>query len=160
MIEYAQDGSVLPGDRLLRRVVALVAMTYGGVGLARTVLHLGLAKGWLASPRTMGWELGSGAWSVSLFAARTAIDLGWVLAGLLMLRGRRLGVPLLRLCAASAVALTAAGMATSLYTIPTYRSYFSTPAAAAMSAMDFLNGLWVPGVLSLLTLPALARRIV
>jgi hypothetical protein len=45
-----------------------------------------------------------------------------------------------------------------MWTNPTYRSYWSTPGAAAVEGLGFLNGLWLPALLVLLTLPPLARR--
>jgi hypothetical protein len=157
MIEYAPDGLVLPADRLLRRIVALMAMLYGGSALAGAGLHIALARGWAASPRNMSWTL-SGGFGGALFIARIIMMGAWVVAGLLLLRGARAGVILMRLSAAATVVMLAAAEWFTLATIPDTRSYWSTPAAAAENALQYLNNLYVPALLVLLTLPPLVRR--
>ena len=72
-IHYALDGSALPADRLLRRILSLVSMIYGGTGLAGLVLHIALAKGWTPSPRNMAWALGGDGWSMAMLVARFAM---------------------------------------------------------------------------------------
>jgi hypothetical protein len=41
---------------------------------------------------------------------------------------------------------------------PVYTSYWSTPASAAINALQFIEGMWLEVMLLLLTLPPLARR--
>lgn len=159
LIEYGTNDLESPADRLLRRVVAWTAVAEGAQSLLTSAVHVALAKKWLASPSTMGWDL-SGGWSAVIMAA-TAAAMGTLLAGgLLLLRRSPWSLPLLRGGAAASILLSVAGLARAVYTIPVYRSYWSTPGTFTMEAAQFARGLWVPALLLLLTLPPLARRMV
>jgi hypothetical protein len=156
-IPYATETLEARPDQLLRRIVAWTAILYGGQAVLTTALHVALAKGWVASPNTMSWSFGGGA-DVLVTAARTLTNCALVTGGLFLLGRSRLGVILIRAGVAGAVVTAAAGLAVTLNAVPTYASYWSTPAAFAVNAADFLRGVALPVLLALLTLPALARR--
>ena len=157
-IDYASGADEQPQDRLLRRVVAWTAIVYGGDAVISTGLHVALAKGWLASPTSMSWGL-EGGWGMVLLAVGAFANCALVVGGvLLLLRRARVGVVVLRATVAGMVAITAISLAHLMHRNPTYASYWSTPAAAGLNALQFVSGLWVPALLGLLTLPPLARR--
>src|SRR5690349_2777856 len=99
LIAYATDTQDHPADRLLRRIVGWAAVFYGGEALLRTALFVALARQWLDSPKTMGWNLGAG-WSQVLSRANDLDMCLLVLAGLLLLLRRPASVPLLRVSVA------------------------------------------------------------
>ena len=156
-IQYASPGlAELPADRLLRRIVAWTAIAYGANALARTALHVVLAKGWAAAPPNMSWSL-EGGWNTAVFLVQSAAMAALVAGGVLALRRSRACVAVLRGSVACWVLLSVVGLAMLVRTNPTYASYWSTPAAAAVNAAHFLEGLCLPVLILLLTLP-LARR--
>lgn len=158
-INYALSDLEQPADRLLRRIIAWVAIACGGVAICSSALHVALSKGWLASPTSMSWDL-RGGWDLVLMAAQTLTRCALVVGGVLMLNRSRASVVLLRAAAGCSIGLGALGLAMIARASPVYASYWSTPAAAAVNAMQFLNGLWAPVLILLLTLPPLARRTV
>jgi hypothetical protein len=159
LIEYAPPGLEAPADRLLRRIVAWSAIVYGAEALVVKTLHVALSRGWLASPSTMSWSL-DGGWSRIMMAAQALTMLAMLIGGVLMLRRSRACLVILRAGVACSIVLAILSLAMAMRASPVYRSYWSTPAAAAVNAMDFMGNLWLPILIVLLTLPPLARRMV
>ena len=158
-LAYAPPGLDQRADRLLRRIVAWLAIVYGGESIVRSALHYALAKGLLAHPPNMSYSLDD-RWSVALMGLRFAIMFVMLLGGVLLLWRARVSLTLLRVSAAGTIILLVVGQALHLRTNPTYASYWSTPATFVLYTMQSLQSLWLPLLLGLLTLPPLARRMV
>lgn len=158
-IEYGTTDLEPPADRLLRRVVGWTAVAYAAQSLLTTAAHVALAKKWLASPSTMGWDLGGG-WSAVIMAAQAATMCAMLAGGLLLLKRSPWSLPLLRGSAVASVLLTGAGLVRAMYITPVIRSYWSTPGSIFVETAQFARGVWVLVLLLLLTLPPLARRLV
>ena len=158
-IAYASEAYDTPADRLLRHVVAWTALVDGGKALVTTGLHVALAKGWLASPPSMGWGL-QGGWGAVMLIAPMLTNVGLLIGGMLLLRRSRTSLVFLRVSVGCSLVLTAVSLAVTMIENPVYRSYWSTPGTAAMNGIQFLGGLWVEILIVLLTLPPLARRMV
>jgi hypothetical protein len=159
LIEYGSGAHEPPADRLLRRIVAWAAILYGGEALISAALHVALSGGWVASPSTMSWRL-DGGWDLVVMGAHKVAMSALLIGGVLMLRRSRASVVVLRASVACAIVLAILGQALAMRGSPVYASYWSTPASAAMYAMQFLRSLWLPVLIVLLTLPPLARRMV
>jgi hypothetical protein len=138
------------GLRHTRYVVALTAALFGVSRLVGSALQVGLAKGWLASPSTMGWDLSAS--DKLLMAAASVLDVGLIVGGLLLVAKRRPGLHLLRVSICCLIVLALVGLVRSMIEIPVIRQYWSTPGAAASRALSFLSGLWLPLLLATLTL--------
>ena len=80
-IAYASAEDELPSDRLLRRIVAFSAMIYGGDALLDTALHVALARGWVASPSSMGWGFYPN--DLVITAAQTVVMFAMLMGGVL-----------------------------------------------------------------------------
>ena len=158
-IAYASEAYEAPADRLLRHVVAWTALVLGGNALVTTALHAALAKGWVASPPNMSWSLGTG-WGAVVLGANMLTNIGLAVGAVLLLRRSRASLAILRASVACSLVLSVLGLAMLIIGNPTYRSYWSTPAAAALYAIQFLGGVWDEVLIVLLTLPPLARRMV
>lgn len=159
-IDHARPTDAAASDAVfLRRAIAAFCVAYGGLGLISTALHLGLQYGVLRSPSTMSWDGGGLAGQVLTAASALATSL-LVFSGVFIARGRRVGVLLLRLVVAIRLVLVALGLAHTFRTLPTYATYWLTPEAAAVNVLQVIHGLWVPAIVTVLTLPPLARRIV
>jgi hypothetical protein len=158
-IEYAPQGLELPSDGLLRHIIAWAAIVYGGDAVIGAALHVALAKGWAASPPSMSWSL-DGEWDAPLMAAQTLAMSALLIGGVLMLRRSRACFVVLRASIGCSICLTVLNLVLVLRDNPVYASYWSTPAAAAVNALQFWRGLWLPVLLVLLTLPPFARRMV
>jgi len=158
-IAYASDDLEQPADRLLRRIIGWSGVAYGGMALLGSALHVALAKGWLATPRTMGWNLG-GRWGLLQMVLGAVTNAALLCGGVLLLNRSRASVPVLRASAGFAIALAVVGTGMAIRESTTYASYWSTPATATFNALRFLGGLWLPVLILLLTLPPLARRMV
>jgi hypothetical protein len=159
LIDYATDGLDHPADRLFRRIVAWFAIVNDSAALISTALHVALANGWAASPSSMAWEFDSG-WNVALTGAQTLFNSIMVLAGVLLLKRSRSSVALLRVTAGCSIVLSILGLAVAMLDSPIYASYWSTPAAGGVNAMQFARGVMPDILLIFLTLPPLARRMV
>jgi carbon starvation protein CstA len=107
----------------------------------------------------MSWSIDA-RWTVVGMAAQALAMLALLTAGVLLLRRSRSSIILLRASVACSIALSTLSLAMSLYDNSIYASYWSTPATAAVNALQFLSGFWLPVLLVLLTLPPLARRMV
>ena len=158
-LAYAPPGLDQPADRLLRRIVGWLAILFGGESLVGSALHYALAKGWLSHPANMSWSIDD-SWQLALMAVSTGVKLTMFLGGVLLLRQSRTSILLLRAGAACTIGLSLLGLALLLRTNPTYASYWSTPATAAIYTMQSFQSLWLPLLVGLLTLPPLARRMV
>ncbi|MDQ3440388.1 MAG: hypothetical protein M3478_08585 [Planctomycetota bacterium] len=158
-IAYASEAFDTPADRLLRHVVAWTALILGGNAVVTTGLHVALAKGWAASPPSMSWSLESG-WGAVVLGAHMLTNVGLVVGAVLLLRRSRMSLAFLRASVGCSLVLTALGLAMLIIENPTYRSYWSTPATAALYGIQFLGGVWDEALIVLLTLPPLARRMV
>jgi hypothetical protein len=148
-----------PADRLLRRIVAGAAIADGAEALVRKAVVVGLAKGWLASPRTMSWDSSTG-WVRVVTDADSLVMCAMVIGGILLLRRSRWSVVLLRAAVFVQIVLAAVSQILAMRAEPTYASYFSTPGAWVVETLGLLKGLWVPALIALLTLPPLARRMI
>ena len=95
-IAYASAEEELPSDRLLRRIVALSAMIYGGAGLLSTALHIALAMKWAATPPNMGWGIG-GEMDMVFMAVHALGALAILVGGVLLLLRSQIGILLLRI---------------------------------------------------------------
>jgi hypothetical protein len=158
-IAYASEAYEASADRLLRHVVAWTALVLGGNALITTGLHVALAKEWVASRPNMSWSLGTG-WGAVVLGANMLTNIGLVAGAVLLLRRSRASLAILRASVACSLVLTALGLAMLIIEDPTYRSYWKTPATAALYAIQFLGGVWDEALIALLTLPPLARRMV
>ena len=158
-IAYASETYEAHADRLLRHVVSWTALVLAGNALITTGLHVALAKGWVASPPSMSWSMGTG-WGAVVLGANMLTNIGLVVGAVLLLRRSKASLAILRASVACSLVLTALGLAMLIIDNPTYRSYWSTPATAALYAIQFLSGLWDEVLIVLLTLPPLARRMV
>lgn len=157
LIAYEVERADPPADRLLRLVVGWAAIADGGKALLNGVLHVALSRGWAQSPSSMSWDL-DGTWSAVMMAAQAITSGAQLISGVMMLRGLRSSVLLLRLSLAGSMALAIVSLALLLHRSPTYASYWSTPATAAVYTLNFVGGLWLPILLLCLTLRPLARR--
>ena len=90
-IAYASEPYHTPADRLLRQVVAWLAMINGGLAIITTGLHMALANDWVDSPQNMSWEL-EGGWSTVVMAAHGLTNIGLLIGGILLLRRQRASV--------------------------------------------------------------------
>jgi hypothetical protein len=129
-------------------------MLYAVSRLVGTALQVALAKGWAASPPTMGWDLTH--LDAIVMAANSAVDLGLIAGCLLLVAQRRAGLHLLRASICCIIALAVFGLISSIIQNPVLRGYWSTPAAGAQRGLSFLIGLWFPLLLAALTLLPLA----
>ena len=156
-IEYANQPPEPSTDRSLRLLIALAAIAHGGVGIVGWFTHMGLVRGWLASPRNMTWSFEGGiayAYATVTIAAHVAAAAG----GLMLLRRRRVGRWLI---AGAMTAICAAGVLTTIRLLQDeiFRTYWSTPGAALMQAISMLSGLWFPILLGLLAHPRVTPRL-
>ncbi len=160
IIEYAPDGLDAREVRLLRAIVAVTAIVYGGNALLAQGIHLALTRGWVASLSSTRWIIEGGATTV-VWAADGLNMLLMLIGGVLLWRRMRSSILILRISIACTVVLLVAGIVVEMIANPTYASFWSTPASAAYNALQYpLSYMLVPILLALLTLPPLARRMV
>jgi hypothetical protein len=152
---YGRQGFEDAGFHRARNVIAVTAALYGVSRIIGTALQLALAKGWAASPSTMGWAPVT-AWGAVLMAVRSAADAGLVLGGLLLIARCRAGVHLLRVSVCALIVITVLGLIKSMIEIPEIRRQWSTPAAAAQHTLSYLGGFFMPLLIGFLTLLPLA----
>ena len=157
LVDYASEGLQQPSDRLLRKIVAGLALAEGGIPLVCTALHIGLARHWLRSPNTMGWDF-DGTWDIVCIAVSSIIESVMLVGGVLLMMNARGGIVIVRWSAIGAILMSIVATALTMQHIPTYASYWSTPATAAMNALQLIDGFLPRILLALLTLPPLARR--
>lgn len=157
LIAYALPGCAQPADRLLRRIVAWTAILWAADSLAGTALQVALSRGWVASPPNMSWS-GAEGWSLVVRLANDLAACAMLVGGVLLLWRSRVGIVLLRGSAVGTMVLSILSLAVLLRTVPTFASYWSTPAAAAMEVQPTLTYVFVPALVALLTMPPLARR--
>jgi hypothetical protein len=157
-IEYARETEESQADSLLRRIVGWGAFVWGGAGVLGLALHIALARAWVSRPPNMSWSLSPG-WGTVLLGANLLTDCAFLLAGALLLRRSALGIPVLRAAAVLTVVLAAAGIADAMFEFQNYASYWSKPATAAVEALGFVNGWWVPLLLGALTFRTHGKRL-
>lgn len=158
-LSYASEVLDPSADRLLRRIVAWMAIVEGGAAVVSNVIHVGLAMGWLPSPANMSWEISWG-WSTAMMAAIALTSVATLVGGLLLLRRVRASIVLLRAAGIAAIALSVANTVIIMLTFPGYAGLWSTFGSAAYQTLAALRGFAPPTLLVLLTLPPLARRMV
>ena len=158
-VEYSPPNTdQSPADRLLRQIVAGVALFLGAQSLITAGLQIALAHRWLASPSNMAWELGEG-WQRIVSYLVLAVHCAYVLGAVMLLRRQRGGILLVRLAAVFSVVGSIVGFLMLLSSSPTYASYWTTPGAIAIQGVSIIGG-WLPNLVVIaLTLPPLAKRI-
>lgn len=159
VVQYAVAELEQPADRLLRRIIAGTAIASSGMSISSTVVHFGLANGWLASPRNMSWAHGDAA-AIAFSMLGLALAVGLLIGGFLLLKRRPAAIVLLRVCAIASLLTIPAGLATTLLGNPDYAEYWSTPGSAFLQALQYFHGAWIPILIGLLTLPPIAQRLV
>jgi hypothetical protein len=157
-IGYADTGATDPADHVLSKIIGVSCVLYGGGHVLSTSVHIALAKGWLASPPSMAWSMGSG-WNTAFMGWQILSNCLFIVAGLMILRRAAVGITLLRLAAVSMVLNAVASLVVTLRELENYASYWSTIGSGTVNAIQFLNGLSVPALLALLTLPPLNSRL-
>jgi hypothetical protein len=147
-----------PADPVLRRAIGGAVIAYSGVGLVCTALHVALARKWAASPPYVSWDLG-GTWPRTVMAAEVLATALVLAGGAIMLRGFRTGIPLLRWGAVASVVSSLVSTGMALGNEPSYRSLWTTPAAATFQALELFQGMWPLLLIVVLTLPPVSRRL-
>src|SRR5215207_293921 len=142
LIGYAPPGMELSADRLLRRIVAWLAILIGGHALVLKALHVGLARGWLASPPNMSWSIDE-RWQVVQMVFSSLVMLAMLFGGVLLLRRSPVAILLLRASAACLILQSVVSQVMYLLTNSILRSYWSTPGSAAVNALQFFQSLWL-----------------
>jgi hypothetical protein len=158
-IDYARDPLEQPADRLLRRIIGVLAIAHGAMGLTTNALHVLLARGWTTSPTTMSWSIDS-TWQAGIMVATALVMIALLSGGVMVMRGSAAGFSMLRIGATAEILISGIGLALVLGNNSIYRSYWSTPATGVIYAIQFVEGEWVPLLMLALTLPPLARRMV
>jgi hypothetical protein len=156
---YAAEYVDPVADRLLRQIVAWMAIIEGGAAIVGNVVHVGLALNLLSSPPNMSWEIDR-SWNTIMMAATALTSIATLIGGLMLLRRIRASIVLLRVAGISTIACGFASTVLIMITIPGYAAYWSTFGAATVQSLDAFRGLWTPAMLVLLTLPPLAKRMV
>ena len=158
-IGYASAASDSPSDRLLRRIVACAAILDGGAAIVAEIVHVALAKGWLASPKYMSWAF-EGIYGVVNLVISVLLSGTLLLGGVLLLRRNHASIAVLRCSMIASLAFGVFSFGFMLYQDRTWANYWSTFGAAAVQGIGMLRSFWLPTIIGLLTLPPLARRLV